>query len=192
MALRTVDRTREIRIERFRPELRVEFARLHSAANDAGWCRCVAWWVPTWEGWSDRTAEENASLRDALCGRGEHDGLLAFVDGEVVGWCQVGPRDRLPKLVAQLGLEPEQGVWAVTCFLVAPARRRQGIAGALLERAVAEARSHGATRTEGYPRAGEELSDGEAWTGTSSLFASAGFSVVHAGEPRSLLALRLA
>ena len=39
---------------RLGPELEEEFLVLHSDANDAGWCRCVAWHVPTWEGWGDR------------------------------------------------------------------------------------------------------------------------------------------
>ena len=153
-----------IRVERFSPERLDDFLALHSDANGAGWCRCVAWWVPTWDGWGDRTAEENASLRDTLCASGEYDGLLAYDGDEPVGWCQVGQRDRLAKLVSQLELAPDAAVWAVTCFLVAPERRNEGVAHRLLEAAIEEARRAGAARLEGYPRHAPR-EDGDAWTG---------------------------
>jgi GNAT superfamily N-acetyltransferase len=121
---------------RFDERRRDDFRRLHSDENGAGWCRCVAWWVPTWEGWGERTAAENASLRDSLCDAGEYDGYLAFDRLEPVGWCQVGPRDRLAKLVLQLGFEPDAATWAITCFLVAPSHRGQGVARTLLRHAL--------------------------------------------------------
>lgn len=180
-----------ISVEPFRAELRADFVRLHSDDNGAGWCHCVAWWVPTWDGWGERTAEENAALRRTLCERGEYDGLLAYVRDEPVGWCQVGPRDRLAKLVGQLELEASPTTWAVTCFLVAPGHRRRGVAGALLAAAVEAARAAGATRLEGYPRTGAVLEDEEAWTGTETLFTRAGFTVDRPGAPRAVVALEL-
>ena len=179
-----------LRIERFRPELREDFRALHSDANDAGRCRCVAWWVPTWDGWGERTPAENAALRESLCDAGEYDGLLAYDGDEPVGWCQVGPRDRLAKLVTQLELEPDPSVWAVTCFLVAAQRRRRGVASALLRGAIAAAREAGASRLEAYPRR-EAAEPGEMWTGPTSLFLDAGFSLEREGSPRSVVSLGL-
>jgi len=95
----------DVRVERFGPALLDDFHRLHSDANGAGWCRCVAWWVPSWDGWGERPAAENAALREELCNAGEYDGLLAFAGDEPVGWCQLGRRDRLEKLVLQLELD---------------------------------------------------------------------------------------
>src|SRR5262245_26931057 len=94
--------------------LRDDFYRFHS--GDEGWCYCVAWHVPTWDGWTERTDGENRAVRDALFDRGEHDGYLLYAGGEPSGWCQAGPRDRLPKLVASYGLAPDVSVWALTCF----------------------------------------------------------------------------
>jgi GNAT superfamily N-acetyltransferase len=179
-----------VRVERFGPALCGDFCGLHSDANEAGWCRCVAWWVPTWDGWGDRSAAENAALRDALGDRGEYDGLLAYDGDEPVGWCQVGQRDRLEKLVRQLDLEPSPNTWAVSCFLIAPHARGRGIARALLAAAVETARSEGATHLEGYPR--REGSDpDELWTGPEGLFLDAGFAVARDSLPRALVALEL-
>jgi GNAT superfamily N-acetyltransferase len=183
-------RVGDVRVERFGPDLRDAFRSLHSDTNDAGWCRCVAWWVSTWDGWGERTAAENAALRESLCDRDEYDGLLAF-DGDVpVGWCQVGPRDRLAKLVTQLELEPDPSVWAVTCFLVAPTHRRTGVAAALLDAAVRTARDASASRLEGYPR-GEAAAPDDMWTGPAGLFLHRGFRLLRAGSPRSVMALQL-
>jgi GNAT superfamily N-acetyltransferase len=177
-------------VERYSAGRHDDFLRLHSDANGAGWCRCVAWWVTTWDGWGDRTAAENMAVRDSLCAGGEYDGLLAYDGDEPVGWCQVGRRDRLVKLVSQLELAADSAVWAVTCFVVAPSHRRRGVAAALLEGAVAAAREAGASRVEAYPRTAAD-EPGEMWTGPVGLYERAGFRLLRAGEPRSVVSLDL-
>jgi GNAT superfamily N-acetyltransferase len=185
------DRHKGFRVERFGPALRGDFDRLHSVEHGTGWCWCVAWWVPTWEGWGARAAEDNAALRERLCDAGEYDGLLAYAGDLPVGWCQLGPRDRLAKLVDQLALDVDASAWAVTCFLVAPTWRRRGVATALLAEAIAVARAAGASRLEGYPRTGGTVADGEAWTGSEAVFTGAGFVLARADEPRSVYAMPL-
>lgn len=179
-----------VRVERLRPELEDAFLALHDDANGAGWCRCVAWWIPTWDGWGERTADENLALRRSLWDAGEHDGFLAFAGDVPVGWVQAGRRDRLEKLVRQLELEPDPEAWALSCFLVAPAARRRGVAAALLDGALAALAADGVTRVEAYPRSDGETGDGEAWTGPDRLFVGAGFELVAPGRPRSVVALR--
>jgi GNAT superfamily N-acetyltransferase len=179
------------RVEGFGPATREDFMRLHSEVNGAGWCRCVAWWVPTWDGWGERTAQQNAALRQELCDAGEYDGLLAYDGGDPVGWCQLGPRDRLEKLLRQFDLEPEPGTWAVSCFLVSPSHRARGVASALLRAAIEAARSEGAARLEAYPRTRADDA-GELWTGPERLFVRAGFTPLGDAPPRRLYRLSLA
>lgn len=180
------------RVEPFSPALRPAFDRLHSAANGAGWCRCVAWWTDTWEGWGERTAEENAALRDALCARGEHDGYLMLEAGdEPVAWCQVGPRDRLAKLARQFELAPDPSTWAVTCFLVAPARRGRGLAPRLLAEVLERLRGRGVRRVEAFPKRGADPDALDLWNGPEAMFRAAGFEVVRDDPVRPVLALRL-
>ena len=153
-----------------------DFFRLHSDPSlDGGWCYCVAWWVPTWEGWGQRSAVENRALREDLFAAGQLDGYLCYDAGAPIAWCQCGPRDRLPKLCVGYGLEPAPDVWAFTCFLVLPAWRRRGVARHLLDFALRDLSAQGVRRFQGFPRRGAGLEDGEAWTGPESLFRAAGF-----------------
>lgn len=169
---------------------RADFLRLHSEENGCAWCRCVAWWVPTWDGWGERSAEENLALREELFDRGEHDGYLLYEGDEPVAWCQVGPRDRLAKLARQFERPPEPGVQAVTCFLVAPRARGRGAARAMLEGVLADLRARasaeGIRAVEGFPRCAENARDPlELWNGPESLFRSLGFAAVaQVGERR--------
>lgn len=172
--------------------LRDDFLRLHSEEQGCGWCRCVAWWVPSWEGWGERDAAANLALREALFERGEHDGYLLFEDDEPVAWAQVGRRDRLEKLVGQLEREPDPSVHAVTCFLVAPRARGRGLARTLLAGVLQdlEQRSaeEGIRAVEAYPRVGDAGSGGtrdalELWNGPESMLRDLGFrSVARVGE----------
>jgi GNAT superfamily N-acetyltransferase len=132
-----------------------------------------------------------ARLREqADCGGpGPTTGLVAYDDGEPVGWCAVEPRPAYEGMVrnsskaAWVGRDEDRtdpGVWAVTCFLVRAGHRRAGVATALAAAAVQHARAHGARALEGYPMTTtttallEELH-----VGTAGMFAAAGFAEVH-------------
>lgn len=151
---------------------------MHSAANGADWCFCTAWWVPTWEGWGEREAEKNRRLRESLFDRGCFDGYLLYADGEAVGWCQVGRRDRLTKLCRAYDFAPDPDIWAITCFLLAPAYRGRGLAHTLLREVLADLNQKGVKVIQAFPRKGPGLSAGEVWTGTPGLFEAAGFRPV--------------
>ena len=180
-----------ITVHRFDPARRADFFRLHSAAHEAGWCFCTAWWVPNWEGWGERTADENRALREELLQRDEYDGYLLYVEGEPAGWCQVGPRDRLQKIVRQFDLPPAPATWAITCFLIAPAWRGQGLASELLQAVLADLGTRGARRVEAFPRRGAELDALDLWNGPEGMFLRAGFRVVREDAARPVLALDL-
>lgn len=167
-----------------------DFYRVHCEQNGEGWCNCVAWWVPTWDGWGERTAAQNRALRDELFARGEHDGYLVYVDGQPVGWCQVGPRDRLTKLRAQFGLEPDPGAWAVTCFVIAPTHRRRGVASFLLQEVLSDLSRQGVPRVEAFPKRGTE-GPGGLWTGPEAMYRAAGFEVVQDDPKAPVLAMNL-
>ena len=170
---------------------REDFYQVHSEANGANWCYCVAWWVPTWEGWGQRTAEENLTLRESLFRLGQYDGYLLYIDGEPAGWCQCGPRDHLPKLLEQYKLEPDPQVWAITCFLIAPRFKKQGLTHQLLAGVLKDLSGRGVARVQAFPRRAPDLPDEDRWTGPETIFKSAGFEVERDDPKRPIYGKRL-
>jgi len=180
----------ETRVARFSVANQEDFFQLHETEN--GECFCAAWWVPTWDEWRTRTAEQNRQHRAELCQRGGFDGYLLYVDGHAVGWCQVGPRDRLSKLVAQFDLTPDPQVWAITCFQVLPTYRRQGLATLLLSEVLDGLRQLGVSKVQAFPRKGDDLSAEELWTGPEAMYRKLGFRELRLVASRLILELDLA
>lgn len=120
-------------------------------------------------------------------------GLVAYAEGEPVGWCAVEPRTAYRGLVRNAGMaawtgrdedRADPGVWAVTCVLVRGGRRRRGVSSALVHAAVRHARIAGARVLEGYPlTTGSAISE-ELHPGVLSTFLDAGFLEVHRPSAR--------
>jgi GNAT superfamily N-acetyltransferase len=166
-----------IRVTPLSAGVRPDFWRVHCEAEGTGWCYCTAWWVPSWEGFGDRTDAENRALRQALFEAGHDDGYLLYLDDEPAGWCQVGVRDRLEKLVRQYRLKPDPDIFAVTCFTVLPRLRGKGLARRLLEGVLHAMQAGGVRRVQAFPKPGDRLEPQEAWRGSERLFREAGFRV---------------
>ncbi|MEK7315227.1 MAG: GNAT family N-acetyltransferase, partial [Candidatus Eisenbacteria bacterium] len=122
----------------------------------------------------------NRSAFRSVVRGGAEPGLLAYADGEPVGWCAVAPREAYPALDRSRVLAPvdDKPVWSVTCFFVLREWRRRGVTVALLRGAAAHAAAHGAKLLEGYPMAPKKgvLPDAFAWTGLVGGFEKAGFT----------------
>ncbi|MFC9691190.1 DUF1905 domain-containing protein [Kribbella sp. NPDC056951] len=166
------------------------------ASGDPSRCWCQRFRMLPKESWASEGAEElSARLRDQTgCGDREApatSGLVAYLDGEPVGWCAVAPRADHPRLlrdnrVPWEGRDEDKAdatVWAVTCFVTRVGYRRRGIAGALARAAAEFARERGARAVEGYP----DFVDGGS-VGTLAMFADAGFvEVSRPGRRRAVL-----
>jgi len=168
-----------------------DFYLVHSDSNGFGWCKCVAWWVESWDGWSERTEEENKNLRESLFEIGEFDGYLLYVDGKPVGWCQAGPRDRLKKLVLQFQLEPDPTVWAITCFCIAPEYRGKGLSKIFLLKILDDLKNCKVKRVEAYPKASDISDAGDLWTGPIETYLANGFEIIREDPLKPVLSIRL-
>jgi GNAT superfamily N-acetyltransferase len=80
-------------------------------------------------------------------------GMLAYVDGEVAGWCGFGVRGSLPRLDHSRTIPAldELPVWAILCLNIRVGYRRRGVARALVEGVIDYARQRGAPGVEAYP-----------------------------------------
>jgi GNAT superfamily N-acetyltransferase len=180
-----------VRIERLASLRREDFYRLQASAKHPGWCNCVAWWTQSWDGWGERTAEENRALRDRLFDEQISDGYLLYADGEPAGWIQALERDRLTKLATHFALAPDPQAWAIGCFFIAPALRRQGLATRLLEHVIAEGRRSHMRSLEAFPKRGDQLDELDLWNGPERMFLRFGFKLVRDDPKRPVLALDL-
>ncbi len=174
---------------------------IFGTADYAGRCHCqrlkVAGWI-----WRDSTQEQRTARLRAQTGCGEPgamgargargatatSGLVAYVDGAPAGWVAVEPRTAYPKLrtsrVPWSGRDEDRdddGVWAVTCFVVRKGYRGRGLTYPLARATIGFARERGARALEAYPmitQPGKEITWGELNVGARQVFEDAGFQEV--------------
>ncbi|MER6943009.1 GNAT family N-acetyltransferase [Nonomuraea sp. NPDC000554] len=158
-------------------------------------CQCQHYKIFDYQ-WRSVSVDERAERLREQTGCGDPgapstSGLVAYLDGEPVGWCAVEPRSSYPRLlrarVPWTGRQEDKtddSVWAVTCFVTRKGFRRRGITYALARATVDFARERGARALEAYPmitQPGVEVTWGELHVGSRDVFADAGFTEV--GRP---------
>jgi len=162
-------------------------------------CFCLSYRIPNKENLALRGPQRAERVRE-LCRQDPPPGVVAYLDEEPVGWAALHPRRDTS--FARNRLIPhvdEVDVWSLWCFRVRPGYRGRGISHALIDGAVAYAKTRGAPAIEGYPvdNRGEKVDLTMAYVGTRKLFEDAGFvksadtgSVLN-GFPRVLMRLDL-
>lgn len=114
-----------------------------------------------------------------LCAAEPGPGVLAYVDGEVAGWCSVAPRSTYRRLMNSrtIPFVDELEAWSAVCFVVRAGYRKRGLMHELLAGAVEHAAAHGAPAVEGYPvdSGGERVDVISGYVGNVALFERAGF-----------------
>lgn len=137
-------------------------------------CYCVFnHFVGSNEAWMARTAAQNRAEAERMAREGSLKGYLAYADGKAVGWCNVNDKRAYPRFAA-IGEDDGALVGAVTCFVIDPGYRRQGIARALLRRACADYALRGFNYMESYPMV-EEGTCAAHYHGHPAMYESEGF-----------------
>jgi GNAT superfamily N-acetyltransferase len=126
-----------------------------------------------------RPPEQNKAAFREVVKRGPPPGLLAFDGNMAVGWCQVTPRDAVPRLdrVWRLKRVDDLPVWSLSCLYVRKGYRKKSITSALISAALKAAKGAGAPALEAYPF-DADVSPSASGTGYASTFARAGFKTV--------------
>jgi len=167
------------------PERWMDFEILFGKNGACAGCWCMWWRLPHAQ-WLSQKGEANRNAMQKLVKTGSVPGLMAYSDGQPVGWCALAPRQDYPRFNKSRVLKPVdvQPVWSVTCFFVAREFRRRGITRQLLEAAAKFARQHGARILEGYPiEPKRKQPDAFVYTGLASAFRQAGFREVARRSP---------
>jgi len=154
-------------------------------------CQCQRYKLRPREAFRSFPVEERADRlrRQTECGHPRSEttsGLVAYLDGEPVGWCAVEPRTAYTGLVRNNRVpwagraedKTDDTVWAVTCLFTRAGFRKRGISRALARAAVDFARERGARAIEGYPITTTDVILEELHVGTEGVFADAGFTKV--------------
>lgn len=142
---------------------------------DAGGCVCMSYRDARLD-----TPGRIQHMRDE-CSREPGPGVLAYLHGEVAGWCSAAPKSTYRRLLRSRTiphLDEELDPWSIVCFVVRAGFRGQGIMHVLLDGAVEHARAAGAAVVEGYPvdTGGARVDTISGYVGTVRLFEAHGFA----------------
>ena len=168
-------------------DLQAVFGTRGSAAT----CQCQRYKLRRREAFRSFPVEARAHrLRvQTECGHPDAEttsGLVAYIDGEPVGWCAVEPRPAYEGLLRNNRVpwegrtedKADESVWAVTCLFTRAGFRKRGVSRALARAAVEFARERGARALEGYPINTKQVIAEELHVGTVATFADAGLTEV--------------
>lgn len=177
-----------------------DLAALFLEGGDPKWCWCQ-YFRKRGLSWSNSSPADNRRSLRELAKSDPAPGLVAYGDGRAVGWVSLGPRESFDRLTTAKLLAPvdDRPVWSIVCFVVSRTARRQGVARAMLDGAIAYARGQGATTLEAYPIATDRgrVEASSAFHGVQSSFEKAGFKVVDVrrwnatSPPRPIMRLEL-
>ena len=173
------------------PERWPDFENLFGAKGACGGCWCM-WWRLKRSEFERQKGDGNKHLMHELVQSGQITGILAYSNGEPIGWCSVSPREQFVSLESSRILKrvDDQPVWSVVCFFIAKPYRKSGLTGHLLKYVIAYCAQQGAKIIEGYPIEPKKSSmpDVFAWTGFVSAFKKADFrEVARRSETRPIM-----
>lgn len=168
----------------FKPVTINEWADVQKLFAQMGGCRgcwCMYWRTKRSE-FSKQFGKGNEQALRRIVESGEVPGILAYLEGEPIGWCSVAPREAFPvldrsRVLRRIDTKP---VWSIVCFFVLKSFRHRGLTKLLTEAAIDHAKDKGAKVIEAYPLIPENSKNPslEAYTGVITMFEEVGFEEV--------------
>ncbi|HEY7590928.1 MAG TPA: GNAT family N-acetyltransferase [Candidatus Limnocylindrales bacterium] len=168
-----------IRVVPATPDRWKDVVEILGGNGDKGcWCQAPRGFATSW----GATPGVRRNLLKQQLGDDPPAGMLAYVDGEVAGWCGFGPRPKLPRLERSRTIPKvdDTPVWAILCFNIRTGFRRRGVATALLDGLIEYARASGAPGLEAYPidPEGGRVNTSFGYVGLTPWFEARGFRPV--------------
>jgi GNAT superfamily N-acetyltransferase len=183
----TISTPLTLAFEPLTPERWPDVVRLFGPRGACAGCWCMVWRRRRAERERGKGSGNRAAFQRVVR-KGPPPGILAYDDGQPVGWCAVAPREAYVQLARSRVLKPidAEPVWSVSCIFVMRAYRRRGVSIALLRAAGKFAASRGARIVEGYPVEpySGKMPDAFAWTGTVAAFRAAGYEEAARGSAK--------
>jgi len=168
-----------------------DFEKLFGERGACGGCWCMLWRLSR-SVFEQQKGEKNKKAMKRIVDSGEVPGILAYSEGQPVGWCALAPRERYPALERSRILKriDDEPVWSVICFFIAKPHRQKGVSIELLKAAVEYAKKHGAKIIEGYPiqPKKDKMPEVFAYPGLASAYRKARFSeMLRRSETRPIM-----
>jgi GNAT superfamily N-acetyltransferase len=126
--------------------------------------------------------DKNKRAMKKIVGNGREPGILAYLNGEVVGWCSVEPREKFEALKKSRVFKPvdDTPTWIISCVFVDKNYRNMGVSEGLIKAAVKHVKKNGGVAVEGCPvePRKDRMPDVFAYYGLPSSFKKAGFKEI--------------
>src|SRR5262245_46662777 len=108
-----------LRFRAVTPERLADLARFSQAHGKFRYCSCMRWRLTSAE-YKGSTKDSRARGLARRVRSGTPVGVLAYADGEPVGWCSIAPRETYAALERFRALPrlDSARVWSVVCFFV--------------------------------------------------------------------------
>jgi GNAT superfamily N-acetyltransferase len=168
------------------PDIETLFAAKGCSIPRSCWCMCYRRSGTLPLPANKTRAQVNRADFRKLVKSGEPPGLIGYRGKTPVGWVSLGPREAFAKLARSPVMKPvdDARVWSIVCFVVPPEYRGHGVARAMLDGAIAYAKSRGVRLLEAYPvdKVGRVKGDW-LWFGPKSMYDDAGFEEVARRKP---------
>src|SRR5512147_2278405 len=118
------------------PDRWKDLESLFGERGACGGCWCMAWRLSASD-FDKNKGEKNRAAFKAVVRKGREPGVLAYADGDPIGWCAVAPREEYPRLERSrvLARVDDQAVWSITCLFVKKQFRNHGVSAQLIEAA---------------------------------------------------------
>jgi hypothetical protein len=163
-----------------------DLAVVMAEAANANNCWCTYWYLSN-AGYKAAWGKHSRKPLLRMIEEGKEPGIIAYADDQAAAWVSVAARtmfDRLSRSRHFAALD-DLPVWAINCFVVAKAHRRQGLMPELVRFATQFAFGKGAPGVEAYPiEPSEKSGSGDLYLGTVNAFRAAGFVEVARPLPR--------
>ncbi len=128
----------------------------------------------------------NKRDKEALVREHRSHATLVYDRETLVGWCQYGPKEELPRIDAgrnyrKIGFPAEsRKLWRITCFFVDKNYRKKGVARTALHEALESIKKQGGGTVEAYPIVSKKMGSVPEWLwfGTPRMFQRESFKPV--------------
>lgn len=157
-----------------------DFEKLFGDNGACGGCWCMSWRLKKSE-FELGKGTQNKNAMKSLVEKNEVVGVLAYIDGEPVGWCAAAPREKYVRLENSRVFKriDDEKVWSITCLYILKSNRRKGISTELIKAAIEYCRLNEVKIVEAYPTVPYDVKvpDAFLWTGIPKAFEEAGFEI---------------